>query len=110
MGALRYRVNLENTSSGPEGVEGAKIELPFQIDYCVIQKPELFFIGFTYMLLMKDPWLSLLPRASPRVAACGPPSTSANHSPPVLTAQKDSWKYRPHAFQKTPSPHRLQTL
>ena len=57
----------------------------------------------------RRPWLSLPPRASPRATACGPPSTSADHSPPVLTAQKDSCKYRLRAFQKTPSPHRLQT-
>jgi hypothetical protein len=53
--------------------------------------------------MARCPRLSPLPRASPRVAACGPPSTSANHSPPVLMAQKDSCKYQAWSFQKTPS-------
>jgi hypothetical protein len=42
----------------------------------------------------RHPWFSPLPGASPRAAACGPPSMSANHSPLVLTAQEDSCKYK----------------
>ena len=52
----------------------------------------------------RRPWLSLPPRASPRATACGPPSTSADHSPPVLTAQKDSCKYRRAHFRKPHHP------
>ena len=49
----------------------------------------------------RQPWLSPLPRASPRVAACGPPSKSADHSPPVLKAREDSCKQKAGISENT---------
>jgi hypothetical protein len=45
------------------------------------------------------PWFSPLPRVSPRLAACGPPSMSDDHSPRVLTALEDSCKYKAHVSE-----------